>query len=156
MKLIHRTNYWGEYIDASDRDRDVSFNAIWVQAVGENWGCCRGFGRRCVVVQNNDFTKEHDGLWNIFLISEQSGSNEGHYFYKFVALPKNTYGYGKKNCAKLKWQWVGEFNAYTARENLDDVLEDYLDENKDDSDDDVFYHVHIGIKMNGKLHAPKG
>lgn len=156
MKLIHRTNYWGEYIDASDRDKDIPFDAIWVQAVRETWGCCRGFGRRCVVVQNNDFTNEHDGVWNIFLVDEQSGRNEYHHFQKFVALPERTYGFGKKRCAKLDWQWLGEFHARKASETLDNVLEDYLnDYNKDSEEDGIFYHVHIGIKMNGRLHAPK-
>ena len=151
MKLIHRTNYRGKYIDASDRDKDIPFDVIWVQAVSnKSMGCCRGFGRRCVVVQNNDFTKEHDGLWNIFLVDEQSGRNESHYFYKFVALPKGTYGYGKDSCGKLGWKLEGEFHAGNARQTLSVVLDDYYS-----GEEDVFYHVHIGIKMNGQLHAPK-
>ena len=59
MKLIHRTNYWGTWIDSSDLDDDVPFDVIWTQAVRDNDGpCCHGFGRRSVQVTNSDFVDD--------------------------------------------------------------------------------------------------
>ena len=157
----HRTNYWGEFIDSSssssssssDADQDIPFDVIWVQAVEDNSiGCCPGFGRRRVHVQDSDITKEFDGWWHIFLVNSERGSrNEEHYFYKFIALPQYTPGYGKKGCAKkLGWRWVGEFHARKTSQTLDDILEDYLEAYNESSD---IHHVHIGIKMD-QLHAP--
>ena len=31
MRLVHCTNYWGEHINGTDNDDEVSFDAIWVQ-----------------------------------------------------------------------------------------------------------------------------
>jgi len=154
MQLIHRTNYWGEYIDPSNDDEDVPFDVIWVQAVDDNstTGCCPGFGRRRVNVHGSDLKEVYDGWWHIFLVSDERGTrNRGHYFYKFVTLPQSTPGYGKKGCAKLGWRWVGEFHARKTKRTLDDVLEDYLE--MYNASDDV-HHVHIGIKMD-RLYAPR-
>ena len=115
MKLIHRTNYWGEWIDASGMDDEVPFDVIWTQAVSNHSsGCCHGFGRRPVAVVNSDFVDEDLEWWHVFRVSNQYGRTDGHYFYKFVALPQGTYGYGKRGCAALGWTWEGEFNANVA------------------------------------------
>ena len=125
MKLIHRTNYWGEWIDASGMDDEVPFDVIWTQAVSNHSsGCCHGFGRRPVAVVNSDFVDEDPEWWHVFRVSNQYGRTDGHYFYKFVALPQGTYGYGKRGCAALGWRWVGEFHAKNALDGLEDVLQD--------------------------------
>ena len=152
MKLIHRTNYWGEWIDASGMDEEVPFDVIWTQAVSNHSsGCCHGFGRRPVAVVNSDFVSEDPAWWHVFQVSNQYGRTDGHYFYIFVALPQGTYGYGKRGCAALGWSWEGEFNARNALDGLEDVLQGYLEEYNQSSD---FHHVHLGIKMN-KLYAPR-
>lgn len=152
MKLIHRTNYWGQWIDAADMDNDVPFDVIWTQAVGDHsTGCCRGFGVRQVAVVNSDFEKEDPGWWHVFKVSNQYGRSDGHYFYKFVALPQGTYGFGKRGCASLGWSWEGEFLAGNAMSELEEVLAEYLEENNQTSD---FHHVHLGVKMD-QVYAPK-
>jgi len=152
MKLIHRTNYWGQWIDAFDMDDEVPFNVIWTQAVSDrSSGCCQGFGRRGVLVDDSDFDSESPAWWHVFQVSSQYGRTDGHFFYKFVALPQGTYGYGKRGCAALGWSWVGEFHARNAIESLEEVLEDYLEEYNQSRD---FHHVHLGIKME-RLYAPR-
>lgn len=152
MKLIHRTNYWGEWIDPSGIDDEVPFNVIWTQAVSDHAsGCCHGFGRRPVTVENSDFVDEDPEWWHVFQVSSQYGRTEGHYFYKFVTLPQGTYGYGKRGCAALGWTWRGEFHARNALVDLEDLLSDYLEEYNQSSD---FHHVHLGVKMD-RLYAPK-
>ena len=150
MKLIHRTNYWGTWIDSSDMDDDVPFDAIWTQAVLDHQGsCCYGFGRRAVHVVNSDFVDEDNGWWHVFKVNQQSGRTPGHYFYKFVALPQGTYGYGKRGCAARGWDWEGEFVASNALDGMESVLSRYLW-----MDDDDFNHVHVGVKME-RLYAPR-
>lgn len=152
MKLIHRTNYWGQWIDTSDMDNDVPFDVIWTQAVGDHsTGCCRGFGVRQVAVVNSDFEREDPGWWHVFKVSNQYGRSDGHYFYKFVALPQGTYGFGKRGCASLGWSWEGEFLAGNAMSELEEVLAEYLEESNQTSD---FHHVHLGVKME-QVYAPK-
>ena len=151
MKLIHRTNYWGKWIDASDNDGEVPFDVIWTQAVSEHSsGCCHGFGRRAVEVINSDFVEEDPEWWHVFRVSSQYGRNEANYFYKLVTLPQGTYGYGKRGCAALGWSWVGEFQAGNALHDLEDVLQDYLEEYNQSRE---IHHVHLGVKME-QLYAP--
>ena len=152
MKLIHRTNYWGQWIDPSDTDSEVPFDVIWAQAVSDHSsGCCRGFGTRAVDVLNSDFVDEDPEWWHVFLVSSQRGRTDSHFFYKLVTLPQGTYGYGRRGCAALGWSWVGEFCAGSALERLANALEPYLEEYNRSSD---FHHVHLGIKME-KLYAPR-
>ena len=62
MRLIHCTNYWGEYIDGTDNDDEVSFDAVWVQARLDHQGCCcPGFGRRRAAIVDDDLAGEHAG-----------------------------------------------------------------------------------------------
>ena len=152
MKLIHRTNYWGQWIDSSDTDSEVPFDVIWAQAVSDHSrGCCHGFGKRVVDILNSDFVDEDPEWWHVFQVSSQYGRTDGHFFYKLVTLPQGTYGYGKRGCAALGWSWVGEFCAGSALDGLEDALEPYLEEYNQSSD---FHHVHLGIKME-KLYAPR-
>ena len=149
MKLIHRTNYWGNYIDSSygDRDDEVDFDAIWAQAVGDYDGpCCpRGFGRRSVEVVNSDFMEEHNSWWSVFLVSSQRGGSSCHYFYKFAVIPQGIPHYGKKSCIQRRgWTYKGEFYAGDALEDLENILEYYLE-----LDDDDINHVHVAIYMEG-------
>ena len=150
MKLIHRTNYWGTWVNSSNIDDDVPFDVVWTQAVGDYDGCCcHGFGRRSVQVVNSDFVDEDEGWWHVFKVNGQRGRSPGHYFYKFAALPQGTYGYGKRGCAALGWTWEGEFHASNALDGMEQVLDTYLN-----MEDDDFNHVHVGVKME-QLYAPK-
>ncbi|CAB9512712.1 expressed unknown protein [Seminavis robusta] len=143
MQLVHRTNYWGKYIDSSNTDDEVDFDAIWAMALNDgDWHCCPGFGRRWVEVVNSDFRDEYDGWWSVFLVSERRGHSDGHYFYKFVAIPQGTYSYGKKGCQQRGWSYQGEFEADNARDQLESILDYWLN-----LDDDDFIHIHIGIWM---------
>ncbi len=119
MFLIHRTNYWGREINASTRDRDVDFAAIWTQFSTVKGGCCRGFGVRMVFVEDDDLQEMHDGDWNLFLVEGQYGRNEQHYFYKFVLIPHGANGYGKKTCRRnYGWTFVGAVDACDAIRGL--------------------------------------
>ena len=144
MKLIHLTNYWGEYINSgTDHSGEVPFDAIWAQVVQVNsHPCCPGFGERSVRVENRDFEDEHNEWWSVFLVSGEHGRNCGHYFYKFVCIPQGTYDFGKRGCASRGWKFVGEFLAQSALEDLHDILYDWMF-----MDDGDFNHVHVGIMM---------
>ena len=146
MKLIHRTNYWGSYINSSCMDDEVDFDAIWAQAVGDYDGpCCPGFGRRSVEVVNSDFSSEHNGWWSVFEVSSQRGYSSSHYFYKFAVIPQGIPHYGKKSCTQSRgWTYKGEFRSWNALEELENILEYYLE-----LDDDDINHVHVGIYMDG-------
>lgn len=152
MQLIHRTNYWGEYIESNSNDPDVDFDAIWAMALDDDdRDCCSGFGNRRVPVYNRDFKEEDNGWWSLFLVNSRRGDyNSGHYFYKFVAIPQGIYGYGKRGCQQRGWVYKGEFEASSALQDLDDLLDDYIRK----YDDDV-NHVHVGLWMD-ELYAGKG
>mmetsp|Transcript_16633 Transcript_16633/g.36170 ORF Transcript_16633/g.36170 Transcript_16633/m.36170 type:complete len:155 (-) Transcript_16633:605-1069(-) len=151
MRLIHRTNYWGEWISNFHRDSEVDFGAIWCQAVEDDNPCCsRGFGKRNVKVQESDLVGEHDGWWSLFLVSGARGRSPEHYFYKLALVPKATRGYGKRNCADSRgWKYLGEIHAQVANDSIECLVGKYLDDPEDIS------HVHIGIMMN-KHYAGKG
>ena len=151
LRLIHRTNYWGQRIDANDGDDDVNFDAIWVQAMIDGKRCCcPGFGERRVAVDNQDISDEHSSWWSLFLVNGRRGRSEAHYFYKFVLIPQGTHGYGKRGCADRGWRFQGQVLADRACEDLDDLLRSFFD----DASGDV-NHVHIGIMMD-QLCAGKG
>ena len=76
----------------------------------------------------------------------------GHYFWKYVLIPQDTYGFGKKGCARRGWRYIGEVHSNSATAQLKNLVGDKLD---DDYDND-FNHVHIGIKFDGLLFAGKG
>ena len=115
LRLVHRTNYWGQYIDATDMDDDVSFDAIWVQAmIDGDPCCCHGFGQRGVAVNNQDLADEYNGWWSLFFVNGREGRSVRHYFYKFVLIPQGTHGYGKRGCAQRGWSFVGEVAAGSA------------------------------------------
>ena len=151
LRLVHRTNYWGQYIDASDVDDDVNFDAIWVQAMIDGKPCCcRGFGERGVAVNNQDISDEHSDWWSLFFVNGRRGRSEAHYFHKFVLIPQGTHGYGKRGCADRGWRFEGQVFAARACEDLDDLLRSFF---YDDTDD--VNHVHIGIMMD-QLYAGTG
>ena len=154
MKLYHRTNYWGQYVNSSNTDSEVPFDVVWCQAVEDYDGCpnpkdCHGFGRRVVGVEDSDFESEDPDHGHAFKVGQQRGRRQGHYFFKFAALPQGTYGYGKRGCAALGWRWEGEFHASQALDGIENVLDSYLN-----MDDDDINHVHIGVKMDS-LYAPR-
>ena len=49
--------------------------------------------------EDSDFESEDPDYWHVFKVSQQRGRRQGHYFFKFAALPQGTYGYGKRGCA---------------------------------------------------------
>ena len=153
LRLVHRTNYWGQYIDPSDTDEDVHFDAIWVQAmIDGDQCCCRGFGRRGVAVSDEDLTDEYDGWWSLFYVTGRYGRSDDHFFYKFVLIPQGTYGYGKRGCAQRGWRYEGEVHSSSACDGLDKILRyDYF---YDQSNDII--HAHIGIMMDRPLLAGHG
>lgn len=157
MQLIHKTNYWGKWIDAgqSNGDDDVSFDAIWVQVLRDNQPpCCHGFGNRTVYVVDSDFVRQDAGWWSLFLVNGRRGHNPNHYFYKFVAIPQGLYGYGKRGCANRGWIYKGEFRAKNALSSLGDLLSGLFYQNKFDDDKN---HYHLGIWMNNThLYAGRG
>lgn len=152
MRLVHRTNYWGKWIDPTDVDDEVHFDAIWVQAMIDGDSCCcHGFGRRGVAVNDQDLVDEFDGWWwSLFNVSGEQGRSSGHYFYKFVLIPQGTHGYGKRGCSQRGWGYVGEVHAQSALQGLDDRLRVYDEDQTGD-----FNHVHIGIMMDS-LYAGQG
>mmetsp|Transcript_20055 Transcript_20055/g.40902 ORF Transcript_20055/g.40902 Transcript_20055/m.40902 type:complete len:155 (-) Transcript_20055:138-602(-) len=150
VELVHRTNYWGKYIDATNMDDEVNFDAIWVQCVYDGHRtCCPNFGARRVGVTENDLVNEHNGWWSLFRVSSTWGRSPGHYFRKFVLIPQGTHGYGKRGCAQRGWEYEGEVVASNARDQLVNLLSCYLDDQED------FTHVHIGIMMD-QLYAGQG
>ena len=153
MRLVHCTNYWGEHINGTDNDDEVSFDAIWVQARLDHQGCCcPGFGRRRVLIRDDDINGEHSGWWSLFSVSCAEGRSQGHYFWKYVLIPQGTYGYGKRGCAGLGWTYIGEVHSSCATAQLEGLIGDRLDEQYDYD----FNHVHIGIRWDGTMYAGKG
>ena len=160
MPLVHRTNYMGHEIHSSTarHDHEVNFNAIWTQfsTVRRRRSCCRGFGKRSVVVKTVDFTREHDDDWNLYLVNEQEGHNEKHYFYKFVLIPSGTPHYGKKRCTReLNWKWVGVVEADQALVDLMSLLQPYYNGDKSNKSYVERHHVHVGLKME-KIERARG
>ena len=152
MQLVHRTRYWGQHIDGTDNDEEVPFHAIWVQTTRQGRCCCPGFGERRVHVEDSDIAEEAQGWWSLFLVSTERGHSPGHYFWKYVLIPQDTYGFGKKGCARRGWRYIGEVHSNSATAQLENLVGDKLE---DDYDND-FNHVHIGIKFDGLLFAGKG
>ena len=152
MDLVHRTNYWGSHINATDNDDEVPFEAIWVQATRNGRCCCPGFGQRRVLVTDDDISDEFQGWWSLFLVSQQRGHSYGHFFLKYVLIPQGTHGFGKRGCENRGWQYKGQVHASNATESLEYLVGSILE---DDYDDD-FNHVHIGIMFDGLLYAGKG
>ena len=149
MKLIHKTNYMGKWIDAkeSNGDDEVDFDAIWVQVLRDGESpCCHGFGKRSVYVDEYDFEREDDGWWSLFLVSEREGDDPYHYFYKFVAIPHGYHGYGRKGCERRGWIHKGSFFASDALPRLEDLFEEFFDEADNDYEYDI-NHFHLGIWM---------
>lgn len=151
MELVHLTNYWGQYIDPTDNDHDVDFVAIWVQCTQGGRPCCPGYGRRRVLVDDDDLLNVHSGYWSLFLVKQNRGDSNGHYFYKLVLIPQGTYGYGKKGCKERGWTYWGEVPAEDATNELYDLVCGYM---HDDTRD--FNHIHIGIWWSGRLYAGTG
>ena len=154
MRLVHCTDYWGEHINGTNNDDEVGFDAIWVQArLDHHQGCCcPGFGRRRVLIRDDDINGEHSGWWSLFSVSCAEGRSPGHYFWKYVLIPQGTYGYGKRGCAGLGWTYIGEVHSSCATAQLEDLIGDRLDEQYDYD----FNHVHIGIMCDGTMYAGKG
>mmetsp|Transcript_27080 Transcript_27080/g.81182 ORF Transcript_27080/g.81182 Transcript_27080/m.81182 type:complete len:201 (-) Transcript_27080:244-846(-) len=90
MRLTHRTNFWGRFIEPShaDADDEVNREAIWVQALcDDEYDCCPGFGRRRVGVEEGDFQQWSDGDWSLYFVSSEWGRTEGHRFWKLALVP---------------------------------------------------------------------
>ena len=156
MRLVHCTNYWGEHINGTDNDDEVSFDAIWVQARLDHQGCCcPGFGRRRVLIRDYDINGEHSGWWSLFSVSCAEGRSQGHYFWKYVLIPLGTYGYGKRGCAGLGWTYIGEVYSSCATAQLEGLIGDRLDA-KSTITTSIKNHVHIGIMCDGTMYAGKG
>ena len=94
-------------------------------------------------MDNDDF---YSGAWRLYLVNEHEGNNPDHYFYKFVAIPTGCRGNGKRSCLKRGWEHVGDFNADTASQDLEDHLSSYKDGIHCYGNYEV-YHVHIGLMM---------
>jgi hypothetical protein len=152
MSLIHRTNHWGHTIYAEALDDDVNFDAIWTQFCFRDGGCCRGFGERSVMVDNDDLIDVHGGDWNLFLVNEHPGRHDEHYFYKFALIPCGTHRYGKRSCERRGWDFVGTVDAYNAMEDLTNYLLPYYEGQMCDDSYVETYHVHLGIMMD-ELHT---
>jgi hypothetical protein len=155
VELYHRTNYWGQRIDAMpDRHGNVPFDVIWAMASThdfEDGDCCRSFGRRIVQIVDADFEESHNGHWYVFKLSERRGNNPAHYFYNFALIPKGTYKHGKRSCLSRGWELEGEIDAGDALRDLEDVLHEYLTRSDND-----YNHVHLAIMMTGGLWAGRG
>ena len=61
MDLVHRTNYWGSHINATDNDDEVPFEAIWVQATR---CCCPDLAKPSL--SYIDISDEFQGWWSLF------------------------------------------------------------------------------------------
>ena len=150
MRLYHRTNYWGKIIYPSDRDPEISFSVIWVQALQdheEGFGCCFGYGRRAINVNEQHFSVSDE--WIIYFISGAQGQRNGsQYFFKFVLIPKSDPGYEENSSEIREWGWIniGKIVSNNAMEDLDSLLKSYFDGSHGLAGCDR-YHVHIALKI---------
>lgn len=147
MKLVHRTNYWGDTINWNDRDDEVDMEAIWVQFYRrkKDQPCCPGFGIRRVGVTVENLAGKAS-IWTLFFVSGTEGTrNSDHYFNKLVLIPQGTKGYGREICKK-KWGWkykgLWDASDDDAKADLKELLDEYHT-----NDDHEVCHVHIGIHM---------
>mmetsp|Transcript_29522 Transcript_29522/g.48716 ORF Transcript_29522/g.48716 Transcript_29522/m.48716 type:complete len:159 (+) Transcript_29522:96-572(+) len=147
MRLIHRTNYWGDTISWSNRDAEVDMDAIWVQVARrrKDRSCCPGFGKRLVRVTIDKLTSSHNGWWDLFSVSGTEGRNSDHYFKKLVLIPQGTKTFDEERCIKVHgWELEGRWDAsiQSAEEDLQDLLEEHLTQ-----DGYTKTHAHVGIYM---------
>jgi len=168
--LIHRTNYEGRQIVASKsrphRDLDVKgLKVVWTQfsTSRRNATCCWSFGSRRIFVRKRAFVHSKDkSIWKLYLVRQNVGNNERHYFYKFVVIPSGTPSFGKKTCTQqFGWKfcgslWVDSDDAGSSPlEQLNILLRPYYqgEEHYDgDGDGDIYrFHVHVGLCMEGLM-----
>ena len=148
MRLYHRTNYWGKIIFPSDRDPEISFSVIWLQALQdheEGHGCCFGHGRRSIEVTNDHFSVSDE--WSVHFISGAQGQrNDSQYFFKFVLIPKNDPECKDKSLVEeSSWIKIGQISSDNAIDNLDLLLKSYFDGRHGMKG--CRYHVHVALKI---------
>mmetsp|Transcript_13356 Transcript_13356/g.32953 ORF Transcript_13356/g.32953 Transcript_13356/m.32953 type:complete len:157 (+) Transcript_13356:67-537(+) len=141
MRLIHRTNYYGKFVEPRSRgDDSVPFEALWVQATDDGDSCCYGFGRREIEVTGSLIWSFHSGYWNLWFVEKEQGYADE--FYKFALVPEGIPGYGKAKLYQRGWRNVsGPMLARNLMGMLEDVLDSYWDEDT---------HCHIAIHTNGQ------
>ena len=158
MRLLHLTDSADAYVAGSDRDKEVCFTAVWTQAVhGDDEPCCPGFGRSSVRVfpwhLTPNWEEDGDVYWNLFYISCTQGRKAHHFFYKYVFVPADMPGYGKKSCKRRGWSFIGsvlprpsfDWNQQRPHDcNLRQLISPHFD-----LDDGDINHVHIGIMLEG-------
>jgi hypothetical protein len=155
MRLIHRTNYWGQTLNSSDRDREVDMDAIWVQVVKFR-ACCPNFGDRNVRLNIEDLQTAHDGLWNLFFVSGTEGRDRDHFFSKLVMIPHGKRGYGKDRVRREHgWTFHGSWNSNgdEAKSELTKLINGAT--KGGDGDRRRRHHIHLGIHMDS-CQAGKG
>ena len=71
----------------------------------------------------------------------------------FTSLPSGTHGFGKRSCAKKRWEHAGDcslsFTPDGEWSELEHALRSYLDE------DGTKEHIHLAINID-EIYAPPG
>lgn len=160
MPLVHRTNYEGTEILASEGrgDKDLKgLEVIWAQfsTSKSHASCCFSFGTRSVFIRKGALVKDSDDcVWNLYLVNEHPGRHGDHYFYKFALIPSGTRNFGKKTCMQQHdWEWVGSIYvdsddfANSPLKDLYSLLRPYYEGEYKENGNIVKYHVHVGICM---------
>lgn len=140
--VSHRTNYYGTRIQPNDSDRETKgLEVIWMQLSDRYVGCCPNFGVRNVQLRNKHL--RHGVQYRVYLVSEQQGTRkDDHYFYKFVVIPEDKPGFGKKECLQRGWTFEGDIDGSAARSDLKRLLFKYREDGKGNIN-----HVHVGLAI---------
>ena len=161
MRLVHRTNYWGkdsiQAFCAYDED-DVEEPCVWVQARPDGIRpCCHRRGTRNVDFDAWSLTHEGGGNsgceWVLYLIRQNYGDSEDHYFFKFCLCPR---GYEPANRKVGRWEVVSGDDGKGAfwideQSNGLSALEERIFNRTGMGDDgwdeygEYFVHCHVGI-----------
>eukprot|EP00931_Biecheleriopsis_adriatica_P067754 TRINITY_DN41820_c0_g1_i1.p1 TRINITY_DN41820_c0_g1~~TRINITY_DN41820_c0_g1_i1.p1 ORF type:complete len:194 (-),score=33.74 TRINITY_DN41820_c0_g1_i1:151-678(-) len=145
-RLVHLTNYWGDYVEAQCRDDETDgLPLIWAQALFEGEGCCcPNFGTREIELSTDHLWAHHEGKWSLWEVSRQWGHTEGHRFCKFVLAPDED----DDNLTYHGWQHLGSAHFQNGLGILGAELPRVLAQERADGWC-TKVHMHVGIYMEG-------
>ena len=106
FRLVHRTNFDGDWIEARHNPRDdLPFPVVWTQALMRGRrSCCRGFGRIEVDLHPKHF--QNCRMWQLWFMEANRGRVPGHVFYGFVLTHD-----GMEQDPGDHWTLVGEIRG---------------------------------------------
>ena len=161
MELVHRTNYWGAWLEGRDTDDETGgLQLLWCQAVAAGAPpCCRGFGARSVWLSADTLRDVHDGEWDLWRVSCAEGRSADHLFTKYVLAPSHAdLAEWNDDCEDPSedWWFEGSGRFRSGLGILQAVLQGRLHRR-----DYAVAHCHVGVLLEeplfvGRAHRARG